>query len=201
METNTRIKGSRHVFNYKKHICCNFQACSASDLQHMITTSAYGRRSAGPLLPLPPPRHSAGSWDISGDMEGESQSRNSPRPTCCHPKGERSGAWRRPRGRQASPWGTGQHSGPGRPEVTCAQGQSRLPKKPQPHALTDLNTGERKRLNTSRDPDTQNMTAQTVWSTARKSGKRKRSPQGEKKSTWVKWHHKRQILCLKTFLP
>lgn len=141
----------------------------------------------------PAPETSQGTW------KGRDRAGTAPDPRAATPKP--SGAWRRPRGRQASPWGTGQHSGPGRPEVTCAQGQSRLPKKPQPHALTDLNTGERKRLNTSRDPDTQNMTAQTVWSTARKSGKRKRSPQGEKKSTWVKWHHKRQILCLKTFLP
>lgn len=61
--------------------------CSASDLRHMITMSAYGRRSPGPLLHVthPAPETSEGTW------KGRAREGTAPAPHAATPKGSRAG--------------------------------------------------------------------------------------------------------------
>ena len=59
------------MYLFRKNIFVTFfQTFSASDLLPRITASCYARSAGSLLLLLPPSRHSPGSWDISGDVEG-----------------------------------------------------------------------------------------------------------------------------------
>jgi len=173
-----------------------FQTFSASDLLPRTTMSCYAR-SAGPLLLLlPPPRHPPGSWDTSGTWKGRAcgagrASAQAPAagtdpgpPAAASPQGSSPGQAGLTAGEQGDApqdW-----AGP-----SCQKTHSHR-RSPIPGEVKKARNLERSRYLKCCNPNSLVYGREKVEGEAESS--RKISP-------WVTLHRKRQILCLKMFLP